>query len=87
MAGTHSRRPSGFWQKEITDALRNLRGTVSLGDIYKWLENHGNLTEEELSASPYGGRPWFQHSIRSTCSNMARTGKIQHIGSGLYRLP
>ena len=56
-------------------------------DIYEWLENHAKLTEEELGTSPYRGRPWFKHSVRSSISNMVKSGKIKRVGRGLYRLP
>lgn len=73
-------------QQVVENAFRNLGGTASLRDIYDWLENHGNLTEWELGASPHGGRPRYQHGVRSHISDMVQAGKAERVGAGLYRL-
>ena len=86
MTTSSSRRPPGFWPQLIEDALRSLRGTSAYEDIYKWAENSGRLTEEELSASRYEGRPFFHHTIRATMSNMVKAGKVEQVGRGRYRL-
>ena len=73
-------------QQMVEDAFRNLGGTVSLRDIYDWLENHANLTEWEIGASPHGERPRYQHGVRSHISDIMQAGKAERVGRGLYRL-
>ena len=86
MTNTGSRRPRGFWAQLIEDALRNLRGVSAYEDIYKWLEKSGTLTEEELSASRYEGRPNYHHTVRATMSHLEKAGKVERVGRGRYRL-
>ncbi len=76
----------GFRQQQICEALDALGGKAELADIYRWLESHDRLTPEDLQETRYGGRPNFQHIIRSTVSRMVAAHLVVRVGRGEYRL-
>ena len=76
----------GFRQQQIVEALEALGGRAELSEIYRWLESHGQLTSQDLQETRYGGRPNFQHIIRSTVSRMVAAHLVVRVGRGEYRL-
>ena len=61
-------------------------GAVSTQDIYKALETGRYLNTHEMRSTPqYGGRPAYQHSIRSYLSKMVKDGSIEKVGRGEYK--
>ena len=79
-------RSREFWRNNILAAVGAQGATASLSNIYDWLEVNGNLTEQELSESPYGQRPWFQHTVRYNISVLVQNGDLIRVGRGRYRL-
>ena len=76
------RRDRGFWEAEITEALRALGGRGSLQDIYEWVLANGKLTPRDLK--DWGGvGPMYQHTIRGTLTcAMTRKGLVRRVDRG-----
>ena len=63
------------------------RREIPLVAIYRWLENHRDLDEDEMSWT-YGQRT-YTHGVRSHLTDLEQAGKIARVGSvgsGRYRL-
>jgi len=61
---------------------------ISTAEIYKAIEGGQfySLTLEQLRETKYGGRPAYQHEVRSYLSNLVQSGDIQRISRGNYRI-
>jgi restriction endonuclease Mrr len=62
------------------------RSQVSTSQIYKALEAGGyfKLQEHHLTETIYGGRPAYQHEVRSYLSNMVQKGLVERLAWGVY---
>jgi predicted RNase H-like HicB family nuclease len=74
------------WSEAILEAINSLGHDASLKDIYAVLEQQFPLSEQNLQHTRYGGRPAYQHEVRSFMSNLLETGELQRTGRGKYRL-
>lgn len=74
------------WENLIFQAFAFLGGTASLQDIYCYLEKSGALTEADMRSTRHGGRPAYQHGVRSYVSNLHEAGKLTRVSRGRYRL-
>ena len=81
------RHPNGFWEQHIISAITSQRRPVALTEIYDWIGHNCDLEPNDLRETRFGGRPNYQHSIRSTASNMVRKEMLVWVERGVYRLP
>jgi len=63
----------------------------SLQKLYEIVEDSGQdaslFNPRSLEVEPrWGERQRFQHTIRSTLSNLVKEGLVEHVGRGKYRL-
>ncbi len=75
------------WERLLLQAVRSLGGQARLGDIYSWLEQKAELTGRHLRSTIHGGRPAYQHQVRSHLSNLCGRGALVRIKTGIYGLP
>lgn len=63
-------------------------GKATTEQIYEDLEagKFVQLDESQLKVTRYGGRPAYQHEVRSFLSNLAQAGKLTRIVRGRYGL-
>lgn len=67
----------------------NDRGTQACNSqIYKALEggNYFKLQKHHLRETIYGGRPAYQHEVRSYLSNLVQEGRIRRLSRGEYEI-
>jgi len=57
-----------------------------LQDIYDNLSNFVELSSEHWKTTKYGGRPAYQHTVRSYISNMCQSGLLLRISRGCYKV-
>ncbi len=64
------------------------RSEVTTQQIYAALESGEviRLTEDQLRTTQWGGRPVYQHLVRSYLSNLVKSGDLERVGHGVYRL-
>lgn len=83
-------RDKEFWPTLIVSGIKSWGGETEevhmSPDLYGWVEDHGNLTERELEASPHGGRCRFEHTMRATASQMVRRQELKRLRPGVFRL-
>ena len=72
------------WERLILDAVEDLGDPVHLSNIYLWLERNAPLTDEHLRATRHGGRPAYQHQVRSHISNLCQRGALVRVDVGMY---
>ena len=74
-------------ESQILTALLALGGAASLGDVYARLESVPNLLDAaDLLPTMYGGRPAYQHAVRSHVTNLCQSGHLVRVSRGTYRL-
>lgn len=76
----------GSWYDRILRAVSANGGSASLGDIYAWLMQHGNLTPGNLAPST-NGQPRYYHIVRTYCRELWQRGELERVERGVYRLP
>jgi hypothetical protein len=70
----------------ILQAIGKLGGSACLQQIYAQIENDEPLSSEHLRTTNHGGRPAYQHQVRSHVSNMCQNGDLSWIKRGCYSL-
>ena len=76
-----------FWKDLLLRALRSLGSEADMLDIYKWVEANTELPERYLEDSGYGGRPRYQHILRSYASKMVKNRELERVHRGRFRTP
>lgn len=74
------------WEQLLLQSVRSLGGKASLPDLYSWLERQNVLTAKHLRSTIYGGRPAYQHQVRSHISNLCEQGTLVRVAPGVYAL-
>lgn len=74
------------WSEAILEAVNSLGNEASLKAIYETLEKHFPLSNRNLRETRYGGRPAYQHEVRSFVSHLVKGGDLEWIGRGRYKL-
>ena len=59
-------------------------GEVDLRDIYRDIGSFIELTSEHLEATQWGGRPAYQHQVRSHITNLCQAGYLIKVSRGRY---
>ena len=74
------------WEMIIYQSIEALGGEADLHDIYEEIGNRKVLTEKHLRTTKWGGRPAYQHLVRSYISNMCQAGLLTKTSRGRYKL-
>lgn len=74
------------WETAILKSFDHHGGYASLSQIYETIKSFIKLTPTQLRDTVYGGRPAYQHEIRSYVSNLRQSGDLTPISRGNYRL-
>ena len=74
------------WGMAILRCINSLGGAAHLQQIYERLPNFIDLTEMHLRATKWGGRPAYQHQVRSHITNLCQDGELIRISRGFYAL-
>jgi len=72
----------------ILQIIKDHGAQASNSQIYTALEggNYFKLQERHLRATIYGGRPAYQHEVRSYLSNLVQEGLITRLSRGVYEI-
>jgi hypothetical protein len=76
----------GDWNFAILSCINGLGKEVTLQQIYRRIGNYITLTEDHLKATVHGGRPAYQHEVRSYISNLCEEGYLQRLDKGVYSI-
>ena len=74
------------WEFAILEIISGLGGDGCLQEIYAKLEESYQLSDYALRETPYGGRPAYQHEVRSYISNLCKKGELIRLERGCYSL-
>ncbi len=76
------------WEDVLLRIINHRCGTASTTQIYTALESDDliKLTEEQLRDTIYGGRPAYQHEVRSFLVNLVKKGDLRRENRGTYSL-
>jgi restriction endonuclease Mrr len=74
------------WDRAILQCINSRGGTATCQDIYAHIGGFIVLTQSHLRATVYGGRPAYQHEVRSYLSNLVQRGALDWIKRGTYKL-
>lgn len=74
------------WEDAILDAVASAGGEADLSHIYSTLQGTMQLTKQHLRATQWGGRPAYQHQVRSHITNLCQAGALRWVSRGRYAL-
>lgn len=74
------------WEQAILRSIKSLGGKADLQQIYEIISDFKELTEDHLRITEWGGRPAYEHQIRSHVSNLHEEGYLDRISRGRYSL-
>jgi len=76
------------WDVVLLRIINSRRGRAYTHQIYADLERglFVTLSEAHLRETVYGGRPAYQHEVRSFLSNLSKTGDLRRVSRGEYVL-
>jgi hypothetical protein len=75
-----------IWEVAILTCINSLHGEADLQEIYKHIGNFIILEKRHLEETRYGGRPAYQHQVRSHITNLCQAGDLIRISIGRYSL-
>ena len=74
------------WELAILQSIHALGGEAGLQDIYRKLPSFTDITDKDWRETEWGGRPAFQHQVRSHITNLCDAGDLQKVERGRYAL-
>jgi hypothetical protein len=74
------------WEIAILKCIEALGGNAALQHIYGALGKFKQLSPTHLKATIHGGRPAYQHQVRSHISNLCASGELVRMSRGNYSL-
>ncbi len=76
------------WEIAILKSIDYRGGEADTQQIYTDMESGAfiALNENDLRTTKYGGRPAYQHQVRSHLSNLTQAGDIQKVSRGVYSI-
>jgi len=76
------------WEIVILRIVESRGGRTDTQEIYRELESGEFITleKEHLRETVHGGRPAYQHQVRSHLSNLCQAGHLRREGRGMYAL-
>ena len=80
-------KPAGLtWSDAIIVCLKDLGGRGGLQQIYSRISRYISLKLTHQKETRWGGRPAFQHQVRSYISNLVKDGTLRKASRGVYEL-
>ncbi|MFH1596237.1 MAG: winged helix-turn-helix domain-containing protein [Pseudomonadota bacterium] len=76
----------GDWDTAILMCVRDIGKEAMLQQIYRKIGNYIQLSNKHLEGTQYGGRPAFQHEVRSFISNLCDSGYLVRLDRGVYSI-
>jgi hypothetical protein len=76
----------GDWEIAILMGVKDIGKEAMLQQIYRKIGNYIELSPKHIEGIQYGGRPVFQHEIRSFISNLCESGCLIRLDRGLYSI-
>ena len=74
------------WEVAILKSIASFGSTASLQQIYERIHSFIKMTDNDLKETQWGGRPAYQHQIRSHISNLCQEGSLRRLSRGRYAL-
>lgn len=77
-----------IWETAILKSVNSVGGTATTREIYTELESGRfiKLSTNDLKITQWGGRPSYQHQVRSHLSNLVQSGDLERVSRGVYLL-
>jgi hypothetical protein len=75
-----------LWEEAILRSVDAAGGSASNREIYGRVGKFISLSSEHLRPTQWGGRPAYEHQVRSHLSNLCGKGGLVRMGRGQYRL-
>jgi len=75
---------SDTWKIAILKAIESLHGEADLQQVYERISQFITLTDKHEAIA--FERPMYQHTIRTTTSELRRLGELTRVERGRYRL-
>lgn len=77
-----------IWEIAILKSIDSRGGKADTKEIYTDMKSGDfiKLNENHLQTTIYGGRPAYQHQVRSHLSNLIEAGDIQKVSRGAYSI-
>ena len=74
------------WEGVIYHIVELHGGEADLQLIYKKVPDYIDLTDGHWKVTEWGGRPAYQHEVRSYISNMCQSGLLHRTLRGRYKI-
>jgi restriction endonuclease Mrr len=74
------------WEVAILKTYDHLDGCAKNRAIYDNVGKFIRLSQEHMRATVYGGRPAYEHQVRSHITNLYQAGHLQQLSRGYYCL-
>jgi hypothetical protein len=74
------------WELAILQSVNLLGGEGDLQEIYRTLPRFIQLTPVHLAPTKWGGRPAYEHQVRSHVTNLRQAGELAWKARGRYAL-
>jgi hypothetical protein len=74
------------WQEGILQAVNALGGEAALQDIYGDLPKQIEFRETDWRGTKWGGRPAFQHPVRSHVKDLQDIGDLVRVSRAIYAI-
>jgi hypothetical protein len=76
------------WEIAVLKSIEHKGGSASNRQIYVDIESGKFITmhPDHLRATEYGGRPAYQHQVRSHLTNLVEAGDLVRPSRGNYKL-
>lgn len=75
-----------IWETAILETINFLGDGVKLRDIYEKIHDFKKLTKDDLRKTEWGGRPAYQHQVRSHITNLCQAGELIRASRAHYSL-
>ena len=74
------------WEYAVLKTINALHGESDLQSIYKNIDRFIDMSDYQERETKWGGRPAFQHTVRSTASTLCRHGYLRRVDRGVYAI-
>ena len=74
------------WEIAILRCIKELGGVANLNQIYGKIGNFIDLKKSHIRETVYGGRPAFQHQVRSHITNLCQESELRWEARGRYSI-
>ena len=74
------------WEVNLLSAFDALGGEADLQAVYVYLERHAPMRAHHKQQTKWGGRPAYQHQVRSHVVNLFQSGQLRRIARGRYAI-